>query len=115
MGDEQKEWHKQYSSNLGAREFLRLGGVFLGWLMVGLVLGFEFNIGILMIFVSIGFGILWLAPDWQPAHLLVQKIMGNKNIPSKLPKTRYRVRQYIILYLVLGIQLYLLPAFFTWV
>src|SRR5258706_9093988 len=113
MDDKQSESSKQYSANFGVREFLRFGCVYMGWIITGLALGIIFNNGgILMIFVAIGFGFLWFAPYWQPAYNLAQKIMGNKNIPSKLPKAQYKWWEYIIHYLILGIKLYLLLAVF---
>ena len=79
--------------------------------LAGIALSFVFkNFGIALISIALTFGVLWLAPYWQPAYTIFHKMMGNKNIPPALPKFRRKWWEYIILYIIVGIKLYILLA-----
>jgi len=96
MNDEQKKISEQFTRNFSEKEFLRFGCVFTIFLFVGIALGLIFhNAGIILIFVVLFHGIIWLAPHWQPAFNVVRKVMGNSNIPSALPKYQRKWWQYI--------------------
>jgi hypothetical protein len=96
MDEEQRQRSEQFARNFGAREFLRLGCLFMTLPIVGLLLGLAFkNAGIIVIFMVLFWAVLWLAPYWQPAYALVYKAMGNKNIPAELPKHRWKWWHYI--------------------
>ncbi|HJR80414.1 MAG TPA: hypothetical protein VJ821_10105 [Anaerolineales bacterium] len=117
MDEKQKKWTEQYGSNFGAKEFLRFSCALMTLLIVGIGLGLAFkNAGIIVIFIVLFFGTLWLAPYWQPAYSIVHRIMGNPNIPVTLPKYQRKWWHYIpiaikvfllLVVLRLGVQLLL--------
>jgi hypothetical protein len=74
---------------------LKLIGASLLWQIMGLALGFAFNIGIFIIFVAVFFGILWLCPYWQPAYSIIYRIIGNKSISPLLGIGKLKWWQYI--------------------
>jgi hypothetical protein len=96
MNEEQKKWTDQAARNFGGKEFLRFSCAFTTLLIVGMGLGLVFkNVGIIVIFMVLFWGILWLAPYWQPAYRIVYKVMGNANIPPALPQRQWKWWQYI--------------------
>jgi hypothetical protein len=96
MDEEQKKWSEQYGRNFGAKELLRFGCAFMTFLIIGITLGILFkNAGIMIIFVVLFLGIMWLAPYWQPAYSIVHKIMGNREILPTLPKYQWKWWHYI--------------------
>ncbi len=115
MNEEQKEISEQFAKNFGAKEFVRYGCAFTSLLLIGLALGMIFhNSGITIIFVVLSFGIIWLAPYWQPAYAILRKAMGNPNIPATLPRRGWKWWYYIpmavkiaflLIALKIGIQL----------
>ena len=96
MDEKQRMIAEQHARNFGAEEFVRFGCALTTLLIVGIALGMMFhNVGIIIIFVVLFHGILWLAPYWQPAYTIVHKIMGNRDIPSTLPKYQRKWWHYI--------------------
>ncbi len=96
MNEEQKEISEQFAKNFGAKEFVRYGCAFVSLLLSGLALGMIFhNFGITIIFITLFYGIIWLAPYWQPAYAVVHKVMGNQNIPPALPNYQRKWWHYI--------------------
>lgn len=113
MNEEQKKWTDQAARSFGAREFLRFSGAFMTLLFVGIGLGLAFkNAGIIVIFLILFWGILWLAPYWQPTYSIVHKIMGNANIPPVLPQRQWKWWQYIPIVIKVTILLVLLRLSF---
>jgi hypothetical protein len=97
---------EQYARNFGTKEFLRFGCMFMALLTTGLAFGIAFkNAGVIIIFTVFLWGILWLAPYWQPAYSLVHRAMGNKDIPATLPKYRRRWWHYIPIVIKVAILL----------
>ena len=74
---------------------LRLMGATIIWKILGLVLGFVFNMAIFVLFVTIFFIIGWLGPYWQPAYSVLYWIVGNKSISPKLAPVRLGLWQFI--------------------
>jgi len=96
MDEEQRKRSNQFAGNFGANELLRFGCVFITVQVAGIALGFLLkNFGIALISIALTFGILWLAPYWQPAYTIVHIIMGNQNIPPTLPKYQRKWWNYI--------------------
>jgi hypothetical protein len=113
MSEREKKWADQSSRNFGAKEFLRFSCAFMILLFVGIGLGLVFkNAGIIVIFLVLFWGILWLAPYWQPTYSIVHKIMGNANIPSVLPQRQWKWWQYILIVIKVTILLALLRLSF---
>jgi hypothetical protein len=113
MDEERKKWTDQASRNFGGREFLRFSCAFTTLLIVGMSLGLVFkNTGIIVVFLLLFWGILWLAPYWQPAYSIVHKVMGNANIPSALPQRHWQWWQYIPIAIKVTILLVLLRLSF---
>ena len=88
MNDEQKEWYKQYSSNLGAKEILRLGCAIILWIFIGLgistplaLAGYSNSFIIFVIFFIMLFVFPSIAYSRKPMYSLLRKILGNKNLP----------------------------------
>ncbi len=85
MNDEQKEWKRQYYTNLGSREFFRLACAIVTWLFAGIVLTFVFKNGIFFdVFFITMFVFPFVAHSWKPAYLVLREILGNKNLLSEL-------------------------------
>ncbi len=84
MDEEQRKWQKQYTSHIGAREFLILGGVVMGWILVGLLISVvtETLTVFLVFFLSV-FVFAILSTRWKPAYVILYKILGNKNLPKE--------------------------------
>ncbi|HXD09402.1 MAG TPA: hypothetical protein VN653_05005 [Anaerolineales bacterium] len=88
MNDEQKEWYKQYSSNLGAKEILRLGCAIMLWIFIGLGISTSFALAgysnssiIIVIFFIMLFVFPSIAYSRKPMYSLLRKILGNKILP----------------------------------
>ena len=92
MDDEQKKWRKQYSSSLGAKEYIRLSCAIVIWQFIGVAIALaialpgkngKFSDIVIAIFTLSIFAIPFLSRRWQPAYSLLRKIMGNKNLPTE--------------------------------
>ena len=94
MDDERKKWSKQYTSNIGAREVLRLGRAFVIWIFILVALSIPFGLAgyssnsISWIFSTILiitiFAFPFIAFSWKPAYSLLRKIIGNENLPTEI-------------------------------
>ena len=93
MNEEQKKWSSQYTSNIGGREFLRLGCAIGSWILilVGLTIVFGF-VGLSSKFTGLLFGTIlvisfglfpFIARSWGPGYSLVRRILGNQNLPEE--------------------------------
>jgi hypothetical protein len=110
---EQKKWSNQSARNFGGKEFLRFSCAFTTLLLIGMGFGLAFkNTGIIVLFLVLFWGILWLAPSWQPAYNIVHKIMGNASIPPALPQRQWKWWQYILIAFKVMILLVLLQLSF---
>lgn len=86
MDDEQKKWLTQYYSNIGGKEFLKLGCAVFIWVGTAIALSVVFNPGIFDIMFVAMFIIAYLCVKWQPTYLLFRKIIGNERLPvSPMP------------------------------
>ena len=99
MDEKQKEWYQQYSSNIGAKEILRLGCAIMLWIFIGLgisvPIAFAGYSNGFMIFV-IFFIILLLSPfiaySRKPIYSLLRKILGNENLPMEpMPRSTMKI------------------------
>lgn len=109
MDEEQKKWQGGLWKYFGPKEFVRFVIILLSLLFSGLILSIVFkNPGFVMLAIAIQFSILWLAPYWQPAWIVLRKISGNENIPARLPKFQGEWWGYAIHYGVLIFKLWIL-------
>ena len=114
MDEGQKKNSQQFAANFGAKEFLRFGCTFIALQMIGIALTVALgNAGYSIIFIAISFSIIWFAPYWQPAYFLIYKMMGNKNLPSELPKAQRKGWSFLIYYAILGFKLFLISSVFS--
>ena len=81
MDEEQRKWSHQYSSNLGAREFLRFGCTFLLWLLIGPALSLTLGNVVYFLIFLVGVFVFPFLARRQPAYSLLRLIFGNKNLP----------------------------------
>ncbi len=108
MDEEQKEWQRRFWANFGGKELMRLGFVYLAWILAGIAASRALNnAGYSVIFVAIVVGIFMYAPYWQPAYTLVYRILGNKNIPDMLPKIKSNGGSNLPRYIALAIGLFI--------
>ena len=86
LNDEQRNWQKQFNTNIGCLELLRFGGAFIAWQLVGAVAAAFVPVPFFVVFI-----VLWLLPfvfafictRWRPTYLLLRGILGNKNLPAE--------------------------------
>ena len=89
MNEERNKWSKQFSSNVGARELLRLGCFIVIWMLLAGALSSIFYTSQLIqlllftIFLISLFAFAIVSQTWKPAYSLLRKIVGNKNLPSE--------------------------------
>ena len=90
MDEEQKAWSKQYASNIGTKEILRLGCAIMTWIFIGVGVGLAFDLVgysyssiIFVIFLVMLFVFPFIAPSRKPTYSLLRKILGNKNLPPE--------------------------------
>jgi hypothetical protein len=96
MRTENDKWASQIQSLIFTpTAILKLIGASLLWQLIGVALGFAFNIGITIIFIVICLGILWLFPYWQPAYSIIYQIVGNKSISPFLESHKLKWWQYL--------------------
>jgi hypothetical protein len=108
MNEDQKEWQRRFWANFGAKELMRLGLVYIAWLLTGIAVSRALNsAGYSVIFVAISVGIFMYAPYWQSAYTLVYRILGNGNIPGMLPKIKRNGGSNLPRYLALTIGLFI--------
>src|SRR5574342_694199 len=99
MNDEQKEWSKQYTSNIGAKEFLRLGCAIMLWVFIGVgvslifeLLGYSVHNIVFGTFFIILFVLPFVAYSRKPAYSLLRKILGNENLPREpYPRSNMKI------------------------
>jgi len=119
MSDEQKEWSKQYTSNIGAREFLRLSCAIVTWIFLGAGVSVLFGLAGYDSLSSIVFGIFFVAlfvfafisPRRKQTYLLLRKILGNENLPAEpMPRSTVKIsrKPLPLLYYVLAIWRWIL-------
>jgi hypothetical protein len=84
MDEEQRKWQKQYTSHIGAREVLVLGGAVMGWILVGLLISVVTEtLAVFLVFFLSVFVFAILSTRWKPAYAILYKILGNKNLPTE--------------------------------
>ena len=90
MDEQQKEWQKQYTTNFGAKELLRLGCAIIIWIFVGggISIAFDFagyaaSFVVLSIFFIVIFVFASFAKSCKPGYSLLRKILGNENLPNE--------------------------------
>jgi hypothetical protein len=111
MDTEKEKWVYQLQSLLfKPNAILKVVTAAIGWQLLGLLLGLLFNIGISVIFVAVFFGVLWLAPYWQPAYWVIYQIIGDKTVSPTLEINHSKLRwwQYISLSIKLAFLAYIL-------
>ncbi len=82
MDEKQNEWLKQFWTNHGLKELVRLGLAITIWLFVVILLAITFdNPNYAAIFLLTMFVLPFLALRWKPGYLVYRKIAGNKNLP----------------------------------
>ena len=88
MNEERNKWSKQFSSNIGARELLRLGCFVVIWMLLAGALSSIFypsqliQILLFTIFLISLFAFAIFSQTWKLAYSLLRKIFGNKKLPS---------------------------------
>jgi hypothetical protein len=89
MNEERNKWSKQFSSNVGARELLRLGCFVVIWMLLAGALSSIFytsqliQVLLFTVFLISLFAFAIFSQTWKPAYSLLRKIFGNKNLPSE--------------------------------
>ena len=82
MNEEQKEWQKQFSSNFGAREYVRFAIAFVACIFAGVALAILLrSVVAFYIFLFVAFAFPLLGSRWKPTYSIFRWILGNKNIP----------------------------------
>ena len=101
MNDEQKEWYKQYSSNIGAKEILRLGCAIILWIFIGFGISFLFVLAgysnssiVFVIFFIMLFVFPFIAFSRKPIYSFLRKILGNENLPIEpMPRSTMKIHR----------------------
>lgn len=99
MNEEQAKWRQQYTSNIGMKEFLRLGCAISSWILTLILLAIVFGFagisskltGLFLAIVMIAplFVFPFIAHSWKPGYLLIRRILANENLPKEpYPKSR---------------------------
>jgi magnesium-transporting ATPase (P-type) len=84
MDEEQRKWQKQYSSHMGAREFLILIGAIMGWVLIGALISVMTNsFAVFLIFFVSMLVFAVVSTRWKPAYSILYKLLGNKNLPTE--------------------------------
>lgn len=99
MDEEQKERSKQYSSNIGTIEILRLGCAVMIWIFIGMGVSFVFYLAgysnssiIFAIFLVMLFVFTFISRSRKPTYLLLRRILGNKNLPAEpMPRSTVKI------------------------
>jgi hypothetical protein len=89
LDDEQKKWQKQYASNFGTREFIRLAVAIVAWIFLGLAIStIVGSSAIFAVFFIALFGFAIISSRWGPTYYLLRRIIGNDNLPTEpFPRT----------------------------
>ena len=87
MNEEQRAWQKQFFSNFGATEILRLAAALMSPTIIGVALTIWLRSAV---FVAFGQVVFWtisfLSPfwlRWRPAYRAFRTIVGNPNLPAE--------------------------------
>lgn len=93
MNEEQKRWSYQYSSNFGAKEFLRLSCALIIWVFVLIIIsvlfalaGYSSNLMSWIFSTILVISILFLpviALRTISGYVLLRRILGNENLPNE--------------------------------
>ena len=93
MDKNTQEQQREAAINFGPREYLRFAGFFIGWILLGPVIGliliFVFDASkivfevVSMAFIFSAFAFPFVARFWKPANSLLNKVLGNKDL--KIP------------------------------
>ncbi len=121
MNEEQKKWSRQYSSNFGAKEFLRLGCAIIIWLLIGIGISIAFDLAgyswgsiVIAIFFIAMFTFAFTAYSRKSSYLLLRKIIGNDSFPQEpYPRSTVKTPRQPLpwLYYVLAIWRWILALF----
>jgi hypothetical protein len=93
MTDEQKAWERQFWSNFGGREFLKLLAASIVWIFAGVGLAVLTGSAVAStVFLFAGAGPLFASQRWGPAYRVFRAIIGNPNMPAEpMPRSRVMV------------------------
>ena len=99
MDEEQKEWRKRYTSNIGAKEVLRLGCAMILWIFIGVGMsvlfasrGYSNSFIFFVIFFIMLFVFPFIAYSREPMYSLLRKILGNENLPIEpMPRSTMKI------------------------
>ncbi len=92
MDDERKAWQKQFTSNFGAREFVRFMAALIVWIFVGVAVGVALRsplVFVLLLFT--GFVSPLSIYYSRRAYRIFRFILGNPNLPTE-PMPRAKVK-----------------------
>ncbi len=95
MDEKQNEWLKQFWTNHGLKEFVRLGVAITIWMFVVILLAITFDNSIFAaIFLLSLFVLPFLALRWKPGYLVYRNILGNENLPTEpMPRSTVKVHR----------------------
>jgi hypothetical protein len=89
MNERQKEWSRQYTSNIGAKEFLRLCCAIMAWVFVGVGISISLELAgysggslIISVFIVAMFVFPFVAFSGRSTYTILRKILGNENVPK---------------------------------
>jgi hypothetical protein len=90
MDEKQKEWNRQYTSNINGTESLRLGCAIMVWVLIGVgaslaldLAGYSGGSIIFGIFLIVMLVFPFIAISRRPTYMLLRKILGNENLPEQ--------------------------------
>jgi hypothetical protein len=82
VDDDRREWQRKFTSNFGAREFLRLFGALVVWSFLCVAIAVIFDSAVISTILTFAFFVfLIVSPNWKPTYSVFRKILGNKNLP----------------------------------
>src|SRR5258706_10727261 len=94
MDEEQKKWLNQYYSNIGGKEFLKLGCAIAIWIPIGVVISIVFNNGTVATIFIFSMLVLPFLIRWRPVYLIFRTILGNKNLPpDPIPRSTVKIHR----------------------
>src|SRR5689334_6688772 len=101
MNDKQKAWNRQYTSNIGTKEFVRLGCAIMLWIFIGIGVSFAFELAgysasgmAFGIFIIILFVFPFIAYSRKSTYSLLRKILGNENLPIEpMPRSTVKLQR----------------------
>jgi len=100
MDDEQKKWRKQYSSSLGAKEYIRLSGAIVIWEFIGMAIALAIALpgkneklsDIIIAIFTLSIFVFPILIRWRLAYSLLRAIVGNKNLPTEpMPRSTIKL------------------------